>query len=48
MVENSIAFEIAQAPIYGTLAIDHRWGCVYSDVEFSLEPRSANPGDGTR
>jgi lipopolysaccharide transport system ATP-binding protein len=38
MSENGIAFEIAQVPLYGTSQIDHRWGVVYSDVEFSAMP----------
>jgi lipopolysaccharide transport system ATP-binding protein len=36
--ENAITFEIAQAPIYGTCRIDHRWGAVYSDIEFTATP----------
>ena len=35
MSENSIAFEIAQVPLYGTRHLDYRWGCVYSDIEFT-------------
>ena len=38
MAENSIAFEIAQTALYGTSQVDQRWGCVYSDVEFSVAP----------
>jgi len=38
MAENSIAFELAQTPLYGTSQVDRRWGCVYSDVEFSVTP----------
>ena len=38
MAENSIAFELAQTALYGTSQVDHRWGCVYSDVEFSVAP----------
>ncbi len=38
MAENSIAFELAQTPLYGTCQVDHQWGCVYSDVEFSVAP----------
>jgi lipopolysaccharide transport system ATP-binding protein len=38
LTENSIVFEIAQVPLYGTCHVDHRWGCVYSDVRFSFEP----------
>jgi lipopolysaccharide transport system ATP-binding protein len=40
MSERSIAFKVAQAPLYGTCQVDRRWGCVYSDVEFSV----ATPG----
>jgi lipopolysaccharide transport system ATP-binding protein len=35
MSEDAIIFEIAQAPVYGTCRIDHRWGAVYSDIEFT-------------
>jgi lipopolysaccharide transport system ATP-binding protein len=38
MAENSIAFEIAQTALYGTSQVDQRWGCVYSEVEFSVAP----------
>jgi ABC-type polysaccharide/polyol phosphate transport system ATPase subunit len=38
MSENGITFEIAQVPVYGTCHIDHRWGVVYSDIEFSAMP----------
>jgi lipopolysaccharide transport system ATP-binding protein len=41
MAENSIVFEIAQAPIYGTCHVDHRWGCVFSDIQFSVSTESA-------
>jgi hypothetical protein len=37
MAEDVITFEIGQSPIYGTCQIDHRWGCVYTSVEFSPE-----------
>ena len=36
MTENSIVFEIAQTPLYGTCEVNHLWGCVYSDVQFSI------------
>lgn len=36
MTENSIVFEIGQTPLYGTCTVDHRWGCVYSDVKFGI------------
>jgi len=35
MTENGIAFEIDQSPVYGTSQVDHSFGCVYSDIEFS-------------
>jgi lipopolysaccharide transport system ATP-binding protein len=41
MAENAITFEIAQVPVYGTCNVNYEWGCVYSDIEFSLEPRVA-------
>jgi lipopolysaccharide transport system ATP-binding protein len=37
MAESAIAFEIGQAPLYGTRQVDHRWGCVYTRVDFMLE-----------
>jgi hypothetical protein len=38
MSQNAITFEIAQAPIYGTCHVDHRWGAVYSDIDFTATP----------
>jgi hypothetical protein len=41
MAEDAMVFEVAQVPIYGTCHIDYRWGCVYSDIDFSFsQPRS--------
>lgn len=40
--DDCIVFEIARVPIYGTSDVDHRWGCVYSDIEFAVEPRLNN------
>src|SRR5262249_29897055 len=37
MAEQAIHFEIGQTPLYGTCQIDSRWGCVYTNVHFSLE-----------
>jgi hypothetical protein len=34
MAENAIRFEIGQSPLYGTSQTDHRWGCVYTKVDF--------------
>jgi hypothetical protein len=36
--EHGITFEISQVPIYGTTYVDHRWGVVYCDFEFSATP----------
>jgi len=36
LTENSIVFQIAQTPLYGTCNVDHRWGCVYTDVHFAV------------
>jgi lipopolysaccharide transport system ATP-binding protein len=36
--EDCIVFEIARVPIYGTCDVDWQWGCVYSEIEFSVEP----------
>jgi len=38
MSENGIVFDIEQSPIYGTSHIDHSFGCVYSDIEFTTLP----------
>jgi hypothetical protein len=40
--EESISFEIARTPVYGTRDIDPSWGCVYSDIVFSVEPSADN------
>jgi len=32
--EDMLNFEIGQGNIYGTRHIDHRWGCVYTDIRF--------------
>ena len=37
MAKNAITFEIGQSPIYGTREIDHRWGCVYTNVQFLVK-----------
>jgi len=42
MAEDAIRFEIGQSPIYGTRQIDHRWGVVYTRVEFSPNPSQVN------
>jgi lipopolysaccharide transport system ATP-binding protein len=45
MAEDAIAFEIGQSTLYGTREIDYRYGCVYTDVNFSWTPvRSALTG----
>jgi lipopolysaccharide transport system ATP-binding protein len=36
MAEDAIRIEIGQGSIYGTRQIDHRWGVVYTEVDFSL------------
>jgi lipopolysaccharide transport system ATP-binding protein len=38
LAENAIVFEIGQSPIYGTSQVDHSFGCVYSDIEFTTLP----------
>ena len=43
MAENAITFEIAQVPIYGTSNVNYEFGCVYSDIEFSVEPHVETP-----
>lgn len=35
-VENAIQFELWQRPLYGTRQVDHRWGCVFTRVEFTV------------
>lgn len=36
--EDCIVFEIARVPLYGMSDVDLGWGCVYSDIEFAVEP----------
>jgi lipopolysaccharide transport system ATP-binding protein len=38
--EDAITFEIAQTPLYGLCEVDHRWGCVYSRVDFTANSAS--------
>ncbi len=33
--DNQLAFELAQSALYGTRQLDHRWGCVYTKVDFT-------------
>lgn len=33
--EDAITFDIVQTPLYGICEVDHRWGCVYSRVDFT-------------
>jgi homopolymeric O-antigen transport system ATP-binding protein len=40
MMEHAIAFELRQSAIYGTCEVDHRWGCVYTDVKFEVASRN--------
>jgi lipopolysaccharide transport system ATP-binding protein len=42
MTDNSIVFEIVQTPLYGTCEVNHEWGCVYSEVEFSSDAAEAD------
>ena len=42
MTENSIVFEIAQSPLYGTCEVNHLWGCVYSDIDFAFDSSTAD------
>ena len=39
--DDSIVFELAQSPLYGTCQVDHRWGCVYTNVNFDLKPQAS-------
>jgi lipopolysaccharide transport system ATP-binding protein len=34
--EDVMSFKLEQTPIYGTRHVDHRWGCVFTDVDFSI------------
>ncbi len=38
--DESIVFELAQSPLYGTCQVDHRWGCVYTNVNFDLKSQA--------
>src|SRR4029077_9755304 len=33
--DDAIRFEIGQGDLYGTREIDHRWGCVYTNIDFA-------------
>jgi len=44
MSENGIVFDVDQSPIYGTSQIDHSFGCVYSDIDFTTTP-AAEPAE---
>ncbi len=33
--DNQLTFELAQSALYGTRHLDHRWGCVYTKVDFN-------------
>lgn len=35
--ERQIRFEIGQSPLYGTQQVDHRWGCIYTQIEFEVK-----------
>jgi lipopolysaccharide transport system ATP-binding protein len=37
MAENAIVFEIGQSFLYGTSQLDHRWGCVYTEIDYTLK-----------
>lgn len=37
MAENAIRFEIGQSPIYGVSQVDHRWGVVYTQINFLVD-----------
>lgn len=36
MAQEAMRFEVGQSSIYGTRHIDHRWGCVFTKVEFLM------------
>ena len=43
-VEDAIAFEIGQSPLYGTSYIDRGFGCVFTSVEVSASEPAATTG----
>lgn len=40
MAEDAIRLEVASSPLYGTLQIDSRWGCVYTPISYEITPVS--------
>jgi lipopolysaccharide transport system ATP-binding protein len=42
LADNAIRFEIGQSQIYGTQQIDHRWGVVFTKVEFLINDCTTN------
>lgn len=38
--EDAIRLEVAQSPLYGTLQLDSRWGCVYTPIQYEITPVS--------
>ena len=36
--EDAIHLEVASSPLYGTLELDSRWGCVYTPIRYEITP----------
>jgi lipopolysaccharide transport system ATP-binding protein len=38
IAEDAIQIEVASSPLYGTLEVDSRWGCVYTPIRYEITP----------
>ena len=38
MAEDAIRLEVASTPLYGTVDVDSRWGCVYTQIRYEITP----------
>jgi lipopolysaccharide transport system ATP-binding protein len=38
IAEDAIHVEVASSPLYGTIQIDSRWGCVYTPIQYEITP----------
>ena len=38
IAEDAIRLEVASSPLYGTLEVDSRWGCVYTPIRYEITP----------
>ena len=46
MAEDAIRLEVASSPLYGTVEVDSRWGCVYTQIRYEITPvKTATPAE---